>query len=94
MIYCQFTLKFPTYEPSLLLDKKKGDASRVKVALDLVEQALLADETNSDAHRWQAILSNAHTEALGKRQQVENRLLSHSKSNKTIICELSLPKII
>ena len=42
----------------------------LQVALDLADQALAVDETNSSAHRWKAIISNAYSSSFGLKRQI------------------------
>jgi tetratricopeptide (TPR) repeat protein len=44
----------------------------LQAAADIIDQALAADETNSSAHRWKAIISNAYSSSIGMKQQILN----------------------
>lgn len=49
----------------------KGTAD-LQEAVDLIDQALAVDETNSSAHRWKAIISNAYSGSKGMKHQIKN----------------------
>ena len=51
---------------------KRKSTPDLQPILDIIDQALVADESNSSAHRWKAIISNAYSGSLGMKQQILN----------------------
>merc|ERR1712176_134454 len=51
---------------------RKDRVSQIQDLVDLVDQALALDETNSSAHCWKAILSNARSSLAGFKAEFEN----------------------